>query len=80
MTEDEIQRSLELKDMFVTTPAFKSIYQSIKYEYPDIVSIRVPRPYVSSNEKPLTKEEVKDYLTETGVLDKVEDSFAGGIL
>ncbi len=73
MTVDEIQRSLELGDMFVTIPAFKSIYHSIKYEYPNIISRTVLKPYVSASEKPLTKEELRHYLIENRVLEKVEN-------
>lgn len=78
MNEEEVYRSLELKDMFVITPAFKAIYQAIKYEYPDIVSYRLHKPYVSANEQPLNKESIKTYLTENKVLEKVEDQFYGG--
>jgi FlaA1/EpsC-like NDP-sugar epimerase len=72
MSEEEFHRSFELEDMFVITPAFKSVYESIKYEYPDTVSAGVQKPYVSSIEKPLSKEELKQYLLKNKVLEKVE--------
>ena len=72
ISEEEIHRSLELEDMFVITPAFKAIYESIMYEYPKTVSRKVQKPYVSAIEKPLSKEELKQYLIENKVLDKVE--------
>ncbi len=75
MSDEEVHRSLELKDMFVVTPALKSIYQSIKYEYPDIVSVRIQKSYVSENETPLSKIEIEKYLTENRVLEKVEEPF-----
>lgn len=62
MSEEETQRSLELKDSYVVTPAFKSIYQSIKYEYPDIVSEKINRSYVSAGEKAMSVDEIKGYL------------------
>ena len=42
------------------------------YEYPKTVSRKVQKPYVSAIEKPLSKEELKQYLIENKVLDKVE--------
>jgi FlaA1/EpsC-like NDP-sugar epimerase len=72
ISEEEIHRSIELEDMFVITPAFKAIYESIMYEYPKTVSRKVQKPYVSAIEKPLSKEELKQYLSENKVLDKVE--------
>ena len=77
MSDEEIHRSLELKDMFVVTPAFKSIYQSIQYDYEDVVSTQINRSYVSGSEKPLTKGQLKDYLVQNSVLEKVEDSLYG---
>jgi FlaA1/EpsC-like NDP-sugar epimerase len=78
MSDEEVHRSLELKDMFVVTPAFKSIYQSIKYEYPDTVSSTIQRSYVSSHEVPMSKDEIEKYLVENRVFEKVEECFFGG--
>jgi FlaA1/EpsC-like NDP-sugar epimerase len=73
ISSEEIHRSLELKDMFVITPAFKSVYESIQYKYPDTVSEAIHKPYISSVEKALTKEEIKKYLLQNKVLAKVEE-------
>ncbi len=78
MSEEEIHRSMELKDMFVLTPAFKSIYQSIKYEYKDVVSEKVHKSYISSTEKPLSKNKIKRYLLKNRVLEKIENSLYKG--
>jgi len=75
MSDEEVHRSLELKNMFVITPAFKSIYQSIKYEYSDIVSTKLQKSYVSENEMPLNSNELYQYLIDNKVLDKVERMF-----
>ncbi|MEW6001833.1 MAG: SDR family NAD(P)-dependent oxidoreductase [Nitrospirota bacterium] len=77
MSEEEIHRSMELEDMFVITPAFKSIYQAIKYEYPDTVSERVYKSYISLTEEPLNKEGLEKYLIENKVLEKIEEGFYG---
>jgi FlaA1/EpsC-like NDP-sugar epimerase len=78
MTDQEVHRSLELKDMFVVTPTFKSLFQSIKYEYPDTVSTRIQKSYVSENEIPLNKDEIEQYLLENRVFENVEESSYGG--
>jgi FlaA1/EpsC-like NDP-sugar epimerase len=75
MSEEEIHRSLELEDMFVITPAFKAVYESITYEYPGTISKSIEKPYLSSVEKPLSKEGLKQYLLKNKVLDKVEAGF-----
>jgi FlaA1/EpsC-like NDP-sugar epimerase len=78
MSDEEVHRSLELKDMFVVTPALKSIYQSITYEYTDTLSTKIQKSYISENEIPLKKDEIEKYLTENRVLEKVEESSYGG--
>ena len=78
MSDQEVHRSLELKDMFVVTPAFKSLFQSIKYEYSDVVSSQIQQSYISENENPLNKDEIEKYLVDNRVLEKVEESFYGG--
>ena len=75
MSEEEVHRSLELKDMFVVTPAFKSIYQSIQYEYPDTLLTELKKSYVSENEEPLNKSELEKYLIENSVLENVDKMF-----
>ena len=77
MSDQEVSRSMELKDMFVVTPAFKSLFQNIKYEYPDTVSKQIKTSYISENETPLNKSEIEDYLTKNRVFEKVEESYYG---
>ncbi len=78
MADQEVHRSLELKDMFVVTPAFKSLFQSITYEYPNTVSTKIEKPYISENESHLNKDEIEKYLLDNRVLEKVEESSFGG--
>ncbi len=80
LSEEEMHRSSELKDMFVITPAFKSIYRFIKYEYPDTLSTQIHKPYISKNEKPLTKFELERYFIENKVLEKLEKRLYGDII
>lgn len=62
LSVDEVQRSRDLQDMFVVLPAFRSIYQNIEYNYPGNSQCRVDRPYTSSQEPFLSKEEIKNFL------------------
>jgi FlaA1/EpsC-like NDP-sugar epimerase len=78
MSQEEVNRSIELKDMFVVTPAFKAIYHSISYNYPDTVATKVDNVYASAAEKAFSKKELRDYLVNNNVLEKVEDSFYRG--
>ncbi len=80
MSEEEVARSLELEDMFVVTPAFKCIYQSISYEYPDTVADRAYKSYVSATEKPLSKAMLKKYLVENNILEGIEDDSHWGVV
>lgn len=75
MSEEETRRSIELKEMFVITPAFKAIYQSIKYEYPDTISSEIPKSYTSENEEPLNKEKIKKFLIENKVFEKIREFY-----
>lgn len=79
MSEEETHRALELKDMFVVTPAFKSIYHSITYEYPDTVSDNIGKSYISATEKPMDNESIKNYLRENKVLEKVDGNLHGNL-
>lgn len=78
MTDLEVYQSLELKDMFVVTPAFKSLFQSIKYEYPGMLSSQIQKSYISENETPFNNTEIEKYLIENRVFEKVEESSYGG--
>jgi FlaA1/EpsC-like NDP-sugar epimerase len=79
MSEEETHRALELRDMFAVTPAFRSIYHSITYEYPDTVSDRIEKSYISATEDPMDMESIKKYLKENRVLEKVEGSPYGSL-
>lgn len=36
LTEEETRRSLELDDLYIVLPAFRNVYNNIKYEYPGL--------------------------------------------
>ena len=69
LNTEEIRRTVELEKYFVVLPAFKSVFDDITYEYPDIVQDCVPRPYNSANEVPMELEELRSYLRANGLID-----------
>ena len=71
MSEEETYRSLELDDMFVVTPAFRSIYKDIEYEYPGKISDSVDKSYVSSEEPCMDNAWIKEYFHKHNVLGSV---------
>jgi len=68
LSAEEMGRTVELSRMFVILPALKSFYQNITYAYPGEASRPVHRPYISSQERSLTVEEIKKFLLEHDVL------------
>lgn len=68
MSDEETGRALELQTYFSVLPAFRGIYHDIAYEYDDVLSDCVTNPYVSANEKPLTGDELGDFLNKNKLL------------
>jgi len=68
MNIEETRRALELKRYFVILPAFRSIYQNIQYEYDNIVSDIVSKPYQSDKGTPLTKKQLTAFLNNNNLL------------
>lgn len=62
ISQEEMGRSLELKDMFVVLPAFRAIYHEIDYAYSEATGKPITQPYNSSQEPPMSKEEIRDFL------------------
>lgn len=62
MNQEETRRAKELERYFVITPAFKSVYQEIQYEYPGECESRVTSPYNSTIGSPMTKPELRKFL------------------
>jgi FlaA1/EpsC-like NDP-sugar epimerase len=61
MTEEEVSRSLELEDMFVTIPVIKPMVGEIEYKYSNMVGTP-KKAYKSSTEKLMNFDEIKDFL------------------
>ncbi len=72
LSEEEMRRTLELKDFFAILPAFKSVYRSIDYTYDGLVANHVTKPYNSRLEEAMTGAELTTYLRVNNIL-KGED-------
>ena len=70
MNYEDVRRSLELDRYFVIIPAFTSFYRSVNYEYDDMKSMHVKKPYHSGNEIPLDKRQLLEFLKQNGLLEK----------
>lgn len=63
LTEEETSRTLELKEMFVVLPSLPGLRGQVRYHYADRVEgAACLRAYVSSQELPMTVEEIKQFL------------------
>ena len=62
MNEEEIRRAWELEKYFVLLPAYGSIYRKIDYQYSNIASRTVNKPYNSANHTPLSQGDLARFL------------------
>jgi FlaA1/EpsC-like NDP-sugar epimerase len=74
INEEETRRTWELPQYFVVLPAFTSVYHTIEYIYPEIVSKNAPKPYHSGNEIPLTQTQLKKFLNENMLLEECKNN------
>lgn len=73
MTEEETVRAYELDHMFMVKPSIPPMYEAIDYDgYETITNKVVTNPYVSADEKHMSVEEIKTYLTEHKVIENLE--------
>jgi FlaA1/EpsC-like NDP-sugar epimerase len=69
MTSEESRRTIELDDYFVVTPAFRSVYRNISYDYPGSRSnVGVEEPYNSAVASPLKGLDLENFLLDNGLL------------
>ncbi len=74
MSDEETRRAIELEDYFSVLPAFRGFYRDISYDYSSVVTKNVVNPYVSENEKMMTKEELKTFLYQSDLLTLNEET------
>lgn len=68
MTEEETRRSLEFDGFFVVLPAFRNEYAHIPYEEVYADGRPVDDPYQSRTRVPMTREQIRAFLLQAGVL------------
>ena len=73
LSEEEATRSKEREDLFVILPAFEEIYRTSSFRYHDSWTRSEKRSYVSSDELPMTRDDLRDYLVEKRVPADLEE-------
>jgi len=68
MNDEETRRTVEVGNYFVVLPAFKSVYESISYDYPGMGKVGVTDPYNSSLHAAMDRDELEMYLRENHLL------------
>jgi FlaA1/EpsC-like NDP-sugar epimerase len=68
ISSEEMGRCLELEDMFVVLPAFRSIYHDIDYTFAGATGHPLTHPYNSSQGLAMSKEEIKAFLCNNRLL------------
>jgi len=69
MNDEETRRTIELPDYFAVLPAFKSVYETIEYSYPDMGGVGVDDPYNSSIQPAMDRETLRSYLKDNRLLE-----------
>ena len=69
MNDEEIRRTVELPDYFAVLPAFKSVNETIEYDYPGMGKVGIEKPYNSSVQKVMDKETLRNYLKNNNLLE-----------
>ena len=68
MNEEEMRRTIELECYFVVLPAFKSVYEKIEYVYPGTIQEGIEKPYNSSTQPIMSRNELREYLVTHNLL------------
>lgn len=62
MNEEEVRRTMELKRYFVVLPAFKAIYGTIEYSYPDMLRDCLDQAYNSALQEAMSRADLRAFL------------------
>ncbi len=62
LNDEETRRTVELERYFAVLPAFKAVYETIDYNYPEMIRSGVGRPYNSAVENAMSRAELHDFL------------------
>jgi len=74
MNDEETRRTIELPEYFVILPAFKCVYESIEYHYPDMGEVGISTPYNSATQPVMPVDELRAYLRQHGLLNGQAES------
>lgn len=69
MNEEEVRRTVELDRYYSVLPAFKAVYHDVEYDYEGAVPTTVSEAYNSANAEPMTRDELRRYLSQHGLLE-----------
>lgn len=69
MSMEEMGRAVEMERLFAVLPAFRNLY-NIEYSYDGIINSAVGKPYVSSEEAVLSRDELRSYIEQNRVLEE----------
>ena len=72
MNDEETRRTMELDEFFVVLPAFHNIYRKINYNYGAAVPLGVDKPYNSSVEPCMDREELWQYLVDNNLFGETQ--------
>jgi FlaA1/EpsC-like NDP-sugar epimerase len=72
MSEEELRRAVELKDYFSVLPAFRGFHASKAYDYEGLSDRPVTEPYISANQTCLTIPQIRQLLSDYGLLEDVD--------
>jgi FlaA1/EpsC-like NDP-sugar epimerase len=72
MSEEEIQRSIELPKYFVIRPAILPTFRNIEYVYPEMNSAGATEPYNSKTVGAMSKDGLREYLRRRPMLLKAD--------
>jgi FlaA1/EpsC-like NDP-sugar epimerase len=68
MSDEETRRTIELEEMFAVLPAFRSVYEDIAYDYPDLINAVVTDPYVSTEDNAMSIAELRSFCERHSIL------------
>jgi FlaA1/EpsC-like NDP-sugar epimerase len=72
MSEDEVGRSLELREQFAVLPAFRGVYSGIDYRYSGETCQKVTKPYRSDFEEALSIAKIREFLSKNRILEEIK--------
>jgi len=67
LNEEEVRRTVELSRYFVVLPAFKAIYETIEYSYPDPIQGHLDKPYNSAIQSSMSRPELRAFLQQNSL-------------